>query len=105
MARVTMKSIDELFGKSFFVPSYQRGYRWTETQIRELLEDLYDFASSKRESGDYYCLQPVIVKAKDEYWELVDGQQRLTALWLISAMYYCSNKDDVDCQTAHCGRC
>lgn len=96
MAKVIMKSINDLFGESFFIPSYQRGYRWTETQIKELLEDLYDFVSSKKEENDYYCLQPVIVKPRDDgYWELVDGQQRLTALWLVSAMYYCSNKDDV----------
>lgn len=90
-----MKTIDELFGECFFVPSYQRGYRWMETQIKELLEDLYDFASSKKEDNDYYCLQPVIVKEREGCWELVDGQQRLTALWLVSALYYCSNKDDV----------
>lgn len=95
MAIVKMKSIEELFDEKFFVPSYQRGYRWTEVQIRELLEDLYDFSVSKQES-DYYCLQPIIVKKRnDESWELVDGQQRLTALWLISALYYCSNKEDV----------
>ncbi len=57
-------------------------------------EDLFSFASH-RGKNDYYCLQPVIVKRIGEEWELVDGQQRLTALWLISALYYCSNKDDV----------
>jgi uncharacterized protein with ParB-like and HNH nuclease domain len=95
MAEVTMQSINNLFEKQFFVPTYQRGYRWTETQVKELLEDLYDFVSTKKEENDYYCLQPIIVKKKDDYWELVDGQQRLTALWLISALYYCSNKEDV----------
>lgn len=95
MAIVKMKSIEDLFGESFFIPSYQRGYRWTEVQIRELLEDLYDFSISKQDS-DYYCLQPIIVKKRDDgSWELVDGQQRLTALWLVSALYYCSNKEDV----------
>lgn len=95
MAEVTMQSVSYLFGATFFVPTYQRGYRWTETQVKELLEDLYDFVSTKKDENDYYCLQPIIVKKKDSYWELVDGQQRLTALWLISALYYCSNKDDV----------
>ena len=90
MAEVTMQSINYLFRKSFFVPTYQRGYRWTETQVKELLEDLYDFVSTKKDENDYYCLQPIIVKKKEDCWELVDGQQRLTALWLISALYYCS---------------
>ncbi len=95
MAEVTMQSINYLFRKSFFVPTYQRGYRWTETQVKELLEDLYDFVSTKKDENDYYCLQPIIVKKKEDCWELVDGQRRLTALWLISALYYCSNKEDV----------
>lgn len=95
MATVELKSISELFGLQFFVPSYQRGYRWTTVQVRELLEDLYDFSDdNKREDDDYYCLQPVIVKGRGEQWELVDGQQRLTAIWLLSALYYCSNRDD-----------
>ena len=95
MAEVTMQSINYLFRNSFFVPTYQRGYRWPETQVKELLEDLYDFVSTKKDENDYYCLQPIIVKKKEDCWELVDGQQRLTALWLISALYYCSNKEDV----------
>lgn len=57
MATVELKSISELFGLRFFVPSYQRGYRWTTVQVRELLEDLYDFSDdNKREDNDYYCL-------------------------------------------------
>ncbi len=95
MATVELKPISELFGLSFWVPTYQRGYRWTTVQVKELLEDLYEFAAQKKDDGDYYCLQPVIVKKKDDVWELVDGQQRLTAMWLVSALYYCSNRDDV----------
>ena len=95
MATVELKPVSDLFGYDFFVPSYQRGYRWTSVQVRELLEDLYDFAEEKHSGDSYYCLQPVIVKQRDNKWELVDGQQRLTALWLISALYYCSNREDV----------
>ena len=96
MATVELKPVSDLFGLTFWVPSYQRGYRWTQTQVEELLADLYAFASKRQSEDDYYCLQPVIVKKRDDCWELVDGQQRLTALWLISAFYYCSNREDVD---------
>ncbi len=91
MATVELKPVSELFGMNFFVPSYQRGYRWTpEIQVKELLEDLYDFDENQN-----YCLQPIIVKQHgDNEWELVDGQQRLTALWLISALYYCIDRDN-----------
>lgn len=95
MATVTLKSVDNLFDEKFFIPAYQRGYRWDETQIKELLEDLYDFCK-KRKENEYYCLQPIIVKQRDDSsWEVVDGQQRLTALWIIFALYYCSNRRDI----------
>ena len=90
MASVELKAVKDLFGQQFFIPSYQRGYRWGATQIKELLEDLYTFKKEDKEGNKLiYCLQPIIVKKKkySDKWELVDGQQRLTALWLISALY------------------
>lgn len=62
----------------FFVPSYQRGYRWTAHEVRQLLDDI------RTSNGATYYLQPVVVKGRDDgSWELVDGQQRLTTLYLI----------------------
>jgi hypothetical protein len=61
----------------FYVPAYQRGYRWGEAEVRRLLEDIW-------ESRDRpYYLQPGVVKRYGDEWELVDGQQRLTTLFLI----------------------
>lgn len=61
----------------FFVPSYQRGYRWGVDEVQRILEDV-------AQSGDRdYYLQPVVVKRKGHEWELIDGQQRLTTLFLI----------------------
>ena len=45
----------------FLVPSYQRGYRWEEKQIRELLEDINDFESTSSHK-EKYCMQPLVVK-------------------------------------------
>jgi uncharacterized protein with ParB-like and HNH nuclease domain len=79
-------------GEHFFIPSYQRGYRWTGTQVTELLDDILEFARNKNRSPDaFYCLQPIVVKActwdvdekKVQGWELVDGQQRLTTIWIL----------------------
>lgn len=62
----------------FFVPDYQRGYRWTEHEVRQLLWDI------RESNGSTYYLQPIVVKSRgDGSWELVDGQQRLTTLYLI----------------------
>ena len=73
----------ELKDLTFHIPGYQRGYRWKGTQIRDLIRDLYDFVNSDRET---YCLQPIVVKGIDgkaDSYEVLDGQQRLTSLWLI----------------------
>lgn len=61
----------------FYVPAYQRGYRWGEVEVRRLLEDIWESRDKP------YYLQPVVVKRYGEEWELVDGQQRLTTLYLI----------------------
>ena len=62
----------------FFVPSYQRGYRWGRDEVIRLLDDIKESRDGK------YFLQPVVVKRSDDgKWELVDGQQRLTTLLLI----------------------
>lgn len=70
-------SVGDIAGH-FFVAAYQRGYRWTEHEVRQLLDDI------RESNGATYYLQPVVVKARaDGSWELVDGQQRLTTLFLI----------------------
>lgn len=88
---LVLKSINQLMECSFFIPSYQRGYRWTEKQVEELLEDIWAFAINppKQEEGKmrpFYCLQPIVVKQKNgiaDEWEVIDGQQRLTTVFLI----------------------
>ena len=55
----------------FVVPSYQRGYRWTKSQVNRLLTDLFDFRTEKEKGnkmvGDFYCLQPIVVKKDGKY--------------------------------------
>lgn len=72
----------------FHVAAYQRGYRWGRDEVRQLLDDIKANArdAEKRRAlpTDYY-LQPVVVlKRADRTWELVDGQQRLTTLFLVT---------------------
>lgn len=66
---------------SFFVPRYQRGYRWGETEVVRLLDDIHRHLDDKTASA--YYLQPIVVKPHGTEWELVDGQQRLTTLYLV----------------------
>ncbi len=76
-ATLATKYVGALQGH-FFVPGYQRGYRWGQQEVGRLLDDV-------QASGNQpYFLQPIVVKARDEgRWELIDGQQRLTTLFLI----------------------
>lgn len=83
-----MPIADLLDGKHLFViPSFQRGYRWEEKQVIDLLEDIKQFANDDNMKSGSYFLQPVVVKAckfndKDAY-EVLDGQQRLTTMLLL----------------------
>ncbi|WP_031428228.1 DUF262 domain-containing protein [Flavimarina sp. Hel_I_48] len=68
--------------KTFYVASYQRGYRWGIEEIEYLLKDIYDVGSNKK-----YCIQPLTVtKKEDKKWELIDGQQRTTTIFLIQTV-------------------
>lgn len=76
-----LKSIYELRNYKFVIESYQRGYRWDSKQVTELLEDLLEF---QKTGNNLYCLQPIIVRKVDENkYELIDGQQRLTTIYIL----------------------
>jgi hypothetical protein len=63
----------------FYVPAYQRGYRWGRAEVGKLLDDIWESLDKPKP----YYLQPVVVKRHGDEWELVDGQQRLTTLFLL----------------------
>lgn len=66
----------------FYVASYQRGYRWAKEEVEDLLNDINSIASDKK-----YCIQPLAVIRRDnKTWELIDGQQRATTLFLIQTV-------------------
>ncbi len=70
------KLVGSIVGK-YFVPSYQRGYRWGEEEVKRLLNDIYMNGSNN------YCLQPIVVRKREDGYELIDGQQRLTTLYIL----------------------
>ena len=98
---LSLKAIPDLYGKNFFIPDYQRGYRWGTRQVTQLMSDLSNFFDKGK--GDFYCLQPVVVKElsdkeKENYdlhsdtddnrwYEVIDGQQRLTTIRIILALF------------------
>lgn len=67
---------------NFYIPSYQRGYRWSTDEVNDLLEDLFEFVY--QDAQQKYCLQPIVVKEmSDGKFEVLDGQQRLTTIFII----------------------
>jgi hypothetical protein len=81
-----LRSVGELFGRddaTYTVPVYQRNYAWRAEQIEQLIGDIYDALS---EGDDGYFLGNLIVTkrpGKVTDYEVIDGQQRLTTLFLL----------------------
>lgn len=98
------RAIPDLLDQKYYIPEYQRGYRWEDKQVKELLEDLYTFFSGDTK-GQFYCLQPIVVKEinrNDEKWyEVIDGQQRLTTLRLIMQVFDQLNRSLYEPVTYH----
>ena len=89
---ICLKSVNQLLidedgqPMRFWIPAYQRGYRWTPLQVTQLLDDVWEFVqNSEGGSGEaFYCLQPIVVKQRKEGdYEVVDGQQRLTTIYIL----------------------
>lgn len=83
-----LKKVNELQKYDFFIPAYQRGYRWGINEINELLNDISEFTpkiiDEETNEKTWYCLQPIVVKEYSENtYEVIDGQQRLTTIFLI----------------------
>ncbi|NLB61618.1 MAG: DUF262 domain-containing protein [Clostridiales bacterium] len=74
--KLETKLVGSVRGK-FYVPSFQRGYRWGQDEVTRLLDDVNTNGTKN------YCLQPVVVRRREDSFELIDGQQRLTTLFLI----------------------
>lgn len=127
--KIELKSISELHGMNFFIPNYQRGYRWTKQQVKDLLDDIQEFIDKKHEG--FYCIQPLVVKRnvikKESFieelkkigknasnnlieetekvisnytrWEVIDGQQRLTTIYILIAFLEYSNEYTIEYET------
>ncbi len=86
---IQLRNLYSLSGMKFFIPDYQRGYRWTESEVTKMLDDFKEFYKHMLDGGgnigEFYCLQPIVVKKNSDVqgYEVIDGQQRLTTLYII----------------------
>ena len=78
--------------KRLQIPTYQRPYRWEEKNVRQLLEDIL---ASKNAGKKNYRIGSVILFSNEEknVLEIVDGQQRLTTIFILLKCWNDKNKD------------
>lgn len=77
------KNISEVLKDEYIIPLYQRNFAWGEEEITQLLQDIYSKWKSNKK-GLYFIGSLVVFKRADDKYEVIDGQQRLTAITLIA---------------------
>ncbi|MDB5229672.1 MAG: hypothetical protein JWN76_477 [Chitinophagaceae bacterium] len=84
--------VNEIFKKWFRIPEYQRPYVWDKDQVTELLDDIMQ-ARNANPVSEYFLGSMVLQKREKQdgdttytEYDLLDGQQRLTTLFLITAV-------------------
>lgn len=77
--------------KPFVIPEYQRPYAWTDEQIETLFEDIWEFATTiggLKNNGSYFLGSIVSFENENGEQEIIDGQQRITSLFLLLRAIY-----------------
>lgn len=92
---VNKQSVEALLGsgksKPFVIPEYQRPYAWTDEQVETLFEDLWEFTATSggtEREGSYFLGSVVSYENEDGEQEIIDGQQRITSLFLLLRAIY-----------------
>lgn len=88
-------SVGDLLERAYqyFIPNYQRGYRWTPSEVETLLHDIEEASKD-----NMHCLQPLVLKLRDkgnDEYAIIDGQQRLTTISIILA--WCNQNGQTKC--------
>lgn len=76
-------NISEIFESRYVIPLYQRNFAWRDEEIKRLLTDVWE-AYNRNPRSNYYIGSLVVCKRVDGSYEVIDGQQRLTVLSLIT---------------------
>ena len=99
--------VKDIVKSPYVIGTYQRGYRWTITNVQEYLEDIFEghlveyyerdnnfgndltydtligLLRDKSKNVEDYCLQPLVIKKNDAIYSVIDGQQRLTTTFIV----------------------
>ena len=89
---VNKQTVKELLGsgknKKFVIPEYQRPYAWTTDQIQTLFDDLVEYTSGEEKDSTYFLGAIVAYENDENEQEIIDGQQRITSLFLLLRALY-----------------
>jgi len=90
---VSKQSVKQLLesGKvrKFVIPEYQRPYAWTDEQVQTLFDDLTEYTANEKESSEgTYFLGSIVSFENEKQQEIIDGQQRITSLFLLLRALY-----------------
>lgn len=88
-----IKSVKSIFKMNYNIPEYQRGYKWRIEQVLKLLKDIDGF-NEENNKDKFYCLQNITIVKKNDYYDVIDGQQRLTTLFIILSYLQKYYKDE-----------
>lgn len=80
-------AIDELYKNFYTVPDFQREFVWERPQVEKLLQDVqdefYDEDGQFMQGAEYFLGSIVVCRADDGTYSLIDGQQRMTTIYLV----------------------
>lgn len=92
---VNKQSVEALLGsgraKPFVISEYQRPYAWTDEQVKTLFEDLWEFTATSggtEREGSCFLSSVVGYENEDGEQEIINGQQRITSLFLVLRAIY-----------------
>ena len=75
-------TVGKLFTDNYLIPIYQRNYAWRAEQIEQLISDIQDSLVGGQD--DYFLGNLIVIKRdREDEFEVIDGQQRLTTLYLL----------------------
>lgn len=89
--KTELYNIEKLFEERYIIPIYQRNFEWGESEIRQLILDIFDY-SIDNYNKDYYIGTLIVYDRKNNF-EIIDGQQRLTTLSILLSLIKNKYKD------------
>lgn len=76
--------VENIFKDKYVIPLYQRNFAWGEEQISRLLQDIYE--SMRTDDKNFYVGSLIVLQRGNGEFEVIDGQQRLTILSILSGI-------------------